>query len=307
MDTQHIKYLRLVAELGSISAAARDLEMTQSALTKIVSRAEDLVGAKLFSRRSRGVDLTPFGELFLRRTAVIEQEMYNLDQEVRALKAGQGGTVSIGVGQFWLGQIVPNVVAKLALDSPGVHIKVTTTTRAENLSRLQNGEIDLLLGRITDDLPDELYGEPLAVVKLYLMVRNGHPLAQMDRDIVLKDLEVFDWVLPPATDPTAIHISQTFADMGYSPNSVHVEAISRNFTTGLLQASDMITVVSDITMNQSMDGLTRLEVDELNWSDSAGVIRVKDRSLLPCCNRFLDLLRTEMDMMVNISDAEQPT
>lgn len=299
MDTQHIRYLRAVSEKGSISAAARDLEMTQSALTKIVSRAEDLVGAKLFERRSRGVDVTPFGDLFLRRTAKIEQEMYNLGQEVRAMKAGQGGTVSIGVGQFWIGHIVPNVVAKLTQDSPGVHIKVTTTTRAENLSRLQNGDIDILLGRITEDLPDELYGEQLAVVKLYLMVRDGHPLTKLKHAIKLEDVEPFGWVLPPATDPTAIHISQTFADMGYSPNSVHVEAISRNFTYGLLQASDLITVVSDITMNRTSDGLTRLEVDWLEWSDSAGVIRARDRTLLPCCSRFLDLLRAEMDTVVS--------
>lgn len=298
MDTQHIKYLRAVSEKGSISAAAREFEMTQSALTKIVSRAEDLVGAKLFERRSRGVDVTPFGELFLRRTAKIEQEMYNLGQEVQAMKAGQGGTISIGVGQFWIGHIVPNVVAKLTQDAPDVHIKITTTTRAENLSRLQSGDIDILLGRITEDLPEALYGEQLAVVKLYLMVRDGHPLTKLKRAIELEDLEPYGWVLPPETDPTAVHISQTFADMGYSPNSVHVEAISRHFTSGLLQASDLITVVSDITLNRSAEGLTRLEVNGLDWSDSAGVIRAKDRSLLPCCNQFLDLLRAEMDFVV---------
>ncbi len=304
METQHIKFLHSVAALGSISAAARELGMTQSALTKIVSRAEDIVGASLFERRSRGVDLTPFGELFLRHTAKIEQEIFNLNQEVRAMKAGQGGTVSIGVGQFWIGQIVPNVVAKLTSRAPDIHIKVGTNTREENLYRLQNGDIDILLGRITDDLPKELVGEQLAVVKLYLMVRDAHPLTRLSRPVMLDDLEPYGWVLPSASDPTAVHINQTFADMGFTPKSIPVEAVSRNFTAVLLRASDLITVVSDITTNRTADGLCRLDVDWLRWSDSAGAIRVKARSLLPCCNHFLELLREEMNSVIKTAPAE---
>jgi molybdate transport repressor ModE-like protein len=297
METEHIKYLKSIVEQGSISAAAREHGMTQSALTKIVSRAESLLGASLFERKSRGVDLTSFGALFLNRTAKIEQEMFNLSQDVRAMKAGDGGVVSIGVGQFWIGQIVPNVVAKMTKISPNVQIKIATSTREENLSRLQSGDIDMLLGRITDDLPAEMAGEQLAVVKLYLLVRQGHPLTKLKRTVKLKDLGPYGWVLPSPSDPTARHISQTFTEMEFEPNSIPVEAVSRNFTAGLLQASNLITVVSDITTNKISEGLCRLNVGGLEWSDSAGVIRLKERTLLPCCNRFLDLLRDEMGMM----------
>ena len=63
METQHIRFVRSVAKHGSISAAAREHGMTQSALTKIVSRAGGLVGARLFDRKSRGVELTHFSQL----------------------------------------------------------------------------------------------------------------------------------------------------------------------------------------------------------------------------------------------------
>jgi molybdate transport repressor ModE-like protein len=78
MDTLHIRFMRTVAEHGNISAAARELGITQPALTKIVSRVEDQMGARLFDRRPRGVTVTPFGELVLRRLDRVEYEMLSL-------------------------------------------------------------------------------------------------------------------------------------------------------------------------------------------------------------------------------------
>jgi hypothetical protein len=101
-------------------------------------------------------------------------------------------------------------------------------------------------------------------------------------------------------DPTAMSMSQIFAEKGFIPNSVPVEAASRNFTTGLLQSSDLITAVTDITTNSISEGLCRLEVKDFDWSVSAGAIRVANRTLFPCCKRFLDLLRDEMKRINSI-------
>ncbi len=85
METNQIQFLRTVAEHGNISSAAREIGLTQPALTKIVLRVEDIVGAKLFDRKSRGVRLTPFGDMFLHRMETVEREMLSLTHEVRAM------------------------------------------------------------------------------------------------------------------------------------------------------------------------------------------------------------------------------
>ena len=282
METQHIGFVRSIAEHGSISGAARELGITQSWLTKIVSRAEDLLGARLFDRQSHGVTLTPVGQVFLDRMAVVEREMRNFGQEVRAMKSGLGGTISVGVGQFWIGRIVPNVIAKLTQTAIDVEVEI-----------VDPGNIDFLLGRITDDLPEELYSEPLAEIRLYLMVRASHPLAALDRPIGLEDIKPYGWVLPASSDPTAVHIKQIFEEMGFVPKSVPVKAISRNLITGLLQTTDLVSVMTDISANTIPEGLRRLDADWLGWSSGAGIIRLRERTLLPCANRFLELLREE--------------
>lgn len=294
METNHIQFLRTVAEHGNISSAAREIGLTQPALTKIVLRVEDIVGAKLFERKSRGVRLTPYGDMFLQRMETVEREMLSLTHEVRAMKAGLSGTVSIGIGQVWIGNIIPNVVARLTKALPEVQVKISTGARDELLHQLQRGKLDFLLSRFTDDLPEGMQAEALADVKLYLVVRSGHPLAQLGRPVSLEDLEPYGWVLPPPTDPTAIHLDQVFRTLGTRQRPGSVEAVSQNLTIGLLKSTDLIGAMTEITVSKFGEGLHRLETDWLDWTRRAGVISLKDRSLLPCCTKFLEILREEI-------------
>ncbi|HSM40269.1 MAG TPA: LysR family transcriptional regulator [Afifellaceae bacterium] len=294
METQHIPFVRAVAEHRTISAAARELGISQPALTKIILRVEDLVGARLFDRQPRGVALTPFGELFLQRMDRVEREMLNLRSEVESLKAGLSGTVTIGVGQFWIGQIVPRVIVRLLKDAPDVQVKVRTGTRDQLLVALQRGKIDLMLGRFGDDLPDEFQSEALAAVAIHLTVREGHPLADIDHSVSVQDVRPYSWILPPPADPTAVHLEQVFREVFHSELPAAVEAVSQNVIVALLQASDMITAMPGITVNPPPSGLRRLHADWLSWTRSAGVISVREQTPLPCCARFLDLLRKEM-------------
>ncbi len=293
METEHIKFLRCIADSGSISAASREIGLTQPALTKIILRVEDLVGAKLFERQSRGVRLTSFGVTFLQRMERVEREMLELNLEVRAMKRGSSGTVSIGVGQFWIGSIVPKVVARLTAELPDVQIKINTGARDEMLSLLQKGQLDFILTRFTDDLPNDVQAESLAEVKIYLTARANHPLSALNRPVTAEDLEPYGWVLPSPTDPTAIHLEQLFKKLGSKQRPISVEVVSQSLTSEILQSSDLVTAMTEITVSKYNEGLCRLDTDWLDWSRTAGVISMKDRPLLPCCIKFLELLREE--------------
>lgn len=290
METQHIKFLQTVAELQNISAAARDLGMTQPALTKIVSRVEDQVGAKLFDRGPRGVSLTPLGEMCLQRMERVEREMTSLSNEVRSHKHGVSGTVSLAVGQFWLGRILPKVIVKLHGLAPDIQVRIRTGAREDLLMSLKNGEIDLMLGRITRDMPEGIVGEELAEVRMFLIARAGHPLAGLKRSVTPEELVEFGWVLPPRSDPT---IRYAFTEFGLEPPVATVEAVSRQFIDSILPESDFLTVIPGINGRQVGPDLAIIRADWLNWSSKAGVMMARDRQLLPCCQRFLEILRND--------------
>ena len=294
METQHFRYVRVIAAHGSISAAARELGLTQPALTKILSRIEDQTGGRLFERRARGVSLTPVGELFLERMERVDREMRFLRADVQSLQSGLSGRVAIGVGQFWIGHIVPLVVNRLRAEAPGVQIAIQTGARDQLLDLLLRGEIDLMLGRFAEDMPATVTAQPLADVRLYLTVREGHPLTALRRPIAPDDLRGFSWVLPPPADPTAIHVAEVFREKMGEPITAAVEAVSMNVVAALLASSDLIAILPGIAVNSAMPGLARLECDWLDWTREAGVIRVVRTRLPASVDRFLRLLREEV-------------
>jgi molybdate transport repressor ModE-like protein len=295
METRHIRLVRAIAARGSISAAARELGMTQPALTKILSRVEDNVGGRLFERRARGVTMTATGRLFLERMDRIDREMRFLMADVRSLETGLSGRVAVGVGQFWIGHIVPRVVGRLRREAPDVQVQILTGTRDQLLGLLQRGEVDLMLGRFGADLPATLVAEPVAAVQLYVTVRAGHPLARRGRPVTPANLRDYPWVLPPSADPTAIHMAAMFRKHLGTPIVAAVEAVSQNVVSGLLATSDMIAVLPGIAVNEPMAGLVQLQCNWLDWSREAGVIRVADTPLPASSERFLRLLREAVE------------
>lgn len=287
METQHIRLVRSVAKHQNISAAARELGMTQPSLIKIISRVEDVVGLKLLDRGPRGVTLTQFGDYFLDRMSRVEREMKNLDSEVRALNSGMNGTIAIGAGQFWIWHALPTVLSEIATESPDLKIKVSAGSRDDLLRGLSESEFDLLLARVDEDLFDDMVGEELAEVRMSLVARKGHPLAGTD-SVGVQTLEEYGWILPPGLNST---VRYAFSEVGVEPPAPRVETVVGNLVIKLLCATDMVTIIPEVGHRTVPDGLCRLNADWLTWRCSVGVVRDAHRTLLPCCDYFIEKMR----------------
>lgn len=128
----------LAAELGSFSAAGRRLGLSPSAVSKLVARVEDRLGARLLLRSTRALRLTPEGEAYLARAQHILAE---IDAAERAVASGAGAVprgklrVSASVG-FGVSCVVPLVPAFLALH-PAVQLDLS----------LSDGLVDLVEDR----------------------------------------------------------------------------------------------------------------------------------------------------------------
>ena len=78
MTNNQIKYMIEVAETGSVNQAARNLYISQSALSNAIMSVEQEFGRKIFNRSSRGMTLTPFGKLFIAYITPIHQQLTQL-------------------------------------------------------------------------------------------------------------------------------------------------------------------------------------------------------------------------------------
>jgi DNA-binding transcriptional LysR family regulator len=120
-------------ELGGFSAAARDLDLTPSALSKLTTRLEDRLGVRLMNRTTRKLALTAEGEAYFASAKRILGEIAEAEAEVTRFAAHPKGLLRINVGAaFGLHQLAPALPSFLQ-KYPDIELDITVTDRLVDL------------------------------------------------------------------------------------------------------------------------------------------------------------------------------
>lgn len=176
-----------VAKHLHFGRAAAELNMTQPPLSRQIQKLERLVGAELLDRDNRHVRLTAAGELFLAETRKLLGMAERAPEGARRVAAGSHGLVRIGftaaAGFGLLGNLL-NVVAEA---EPGIDIDLVEMVTAEQLIALDEGRIDVALGRV-HTAPAELQAQLLLAEKLILAVPEHSDLAHRGRTLSRADV-----------------------------------------------------------------------------------------------------------------------
>lgn len=136
-------------ELGGFSAAARELQLTPSAISKLVTRLEDRLGVRLLNRTTRKLALTPEGEAFMLRSQRIIADIAEAEDEVARFRARPRGLLRVNVGTaFALHALAPALPAFLARH-PEVEVELTVTDRLVDLIE-ENADLGIRTGALRD-------------------------------------------------------------------------------------------------------------------------------------------------------------
>ncbi|WP_207478384.1 LysR family transcriptional regulator [Arenibaculum pallidiluteum] len=187
MELRHLKYFVAVAEEGSLSVAAeKRLHTAQPSLSRQLRDLELEVGAQLFIRSSRGVELTPAGRAFL------DHARLTLNQAAEAIAAARRAArppkASFSVG-FLTGQEVewlPHVTRVLRDQLKDIDLRVSSDFSPHVAEAVQRGESDLGFSRI-EPQPDVSY-KVIAVEPIVAILPSEHPLTSRS-EIDPKDLD----------------------------------------------------------------------------------------------------------------------
>src|SRR5437870_8016590 len=98
MELRHLRYFVAIAEERSFTRAAECLWVAQPGLSTQIRRLEAELGVQLFERHTRGVDLTPAGELFLERARVTLAAAETAAATACDIEAGVIGSLRLGLG-----------------------------------------------------------------------------------------------------------------------------------------------------------------------------------------------------------------
>ena len=131
--TSDLRVFVRVLDRGSFSAAAKDLGITPSAVSKLVSRLEDRLGVRLLNRSTRRLALTPEGETFLSRARRIVADIDEAEAEVASARGAPRGRLRVNAGTaFGLHQLAP-ALAEFLGRYPEIDIDLSITDRLVDL------------------------------------------------------------------------------------------------------------------------------------------------------------------------------
>jgi len=291
-----LRHVELIAELHdcrSILKASRRLSLTQPTVTKALRDVESILGVRLFERSNRGLEPTAYGEIFARHAKIVLAQLRHAAEELESLRAGYSGKVTVGTLLAASASILPDAIAMLKKERPGVAISVVMGTYDILMPSLLVGDLDMVLGRLPEEgrsralVYEEFYAEPICIV-----TRRGHPLSRKRR-LSLRELANEAWLLPLPETALRRQIERAFIEAGAPlPRNV-IESVSILTNRALLRKSDCIGVMPyHVALDDVEQGLLAILPVKLKSIETpVGAILRAPGTLPPAASALLDCLR----------------
>lgn len=177
IDIQPLAILREIDRTGSLTQAAEQLCLTQSAVSHAIRRFEDRYSVKLLEREGHKLRFTLAGEYLLGLALRVLPQLEHATNVLEDYARGRRGSIRVGMEchpcQNWLMRIVDPFLAEW----PDVELDVTTAFQFGGLAALLGHEIDILITPDPVERPGLEY-KPVFNYELVLAVAATHPLAQ---------------------------------------------------------------------------------------------------------------------------------
>ena len=242
MNLSKLRYVLAVDRAGAISAAARDLHITQSAVTKAVADIEAELGFAIFERRARGVVATVAGRGFIDRAARILSDMDQLVTDARTGRETRDRVLRIGIAPPSLEGLMNRAAQHLVMQHPEVRLHLRGVPFETGMQLLRQGDLDTLIAPEHGLMGEAGFTmEPLPPLRARMYGRKGHPLT--GRPVSAADLAKYPIISP---DLSGAHVRPLLGVLEHlEGDPVRELHIIENFpmASGIIERTDALGVV----------------------------------------------------------------
>ncbi|MFF2136932.1 LysR family transcriptional regulator [Streptomyces sp. NPDC058193] len=262
IDVQRLRILRAVAEQGSFNRAAAALHLTPSAVSQHVAVLERSLGAQVVARSTRGVTLTPAGQIMVAAAESVAAELEHAQQQVDQLNTGH---VQLTVATFTSGGrlLLPGALTRLVPVQPRIVLHVREGEPEDTLPLVRQGAVDVALAYHFDGpLPvgpgggSSLEWTPIMKDPLHVVLPDGHRLA--DRDVLdLTELAAEPWVLGCLKTESYL---RRFAEGAGFTAEVRGTTTDYFFARSLVAAGLGISLIPSIALTPEIPGLRAIPI-----------------------------------------------
>lgn len=199
MLLKQIAYFQAVVDTGSFSEAAEQCHISQSAVSQQVKALEADLGVELLSRHNRTFSLTPAGELFYRKSAVVLADLEQLRKDILRTATGKEAVLRIGYLKCYGGTEFQDAIADFSEAYPDVRLEVRNGNHEDLYQALITEDVDLVLNDQRRAFADGYVNFELIKSHCFIEISAHHPLAKLDR-VEVTDLKNTPCILVAGKD-----------------------------------------------------------------------------------------------------------
>ncbi|MCY0967044.1 pca operon transcription factor PcaQ [Parathalassolituus penaei] len=249
---RHLQCFLEVSRQGSVGRAADVLALTQPAVSKKLKELEDMLGVRLLDRSKKGVELTQFGEVFIKYAGTSVAALREGANSVAEAKHKGRARLSIGVLPTVAASLMPMTVQKFRESGLDVTLNIVSAQNTLLLSQLRVGELDLVIGRLGE--PEQVTGltfEHLYSERVSFVVRPGHPLLQGNFDA--SGIAEYTVLYPPQGSIIFPAVESYMVALGIGSIPDRIETISDSFGKEYTRHCNAIWIVSRGVVSRELE------------------------------------------------------
>jgi LysR family pca operon transcriptional activator len=298
VQLRHLRCFVAVAQERHLARAAERLALSQPAISKTLTELEALAGTRLVERGGagrRGVQgLTAAGEQLLAQALRVLEAIDASAQAVVPVAGERLERLRIGALPSVAPSLLPQALAKLRAHRPGLQIVVKSAANAVLLDELRAGELDVVVGRMSDpSLMGGLSFELLHTEPLVFVARPGHPLAT--RGASARAALAYPLVVYGEGTVPRHHTESLLASLGLALPADALQTLDVSMAGALVAASDSVWITPlGAARNDIATGrLLRLRIATPGTEEPVGLLLRTDAPASPARAALVALLREE--------------
>ncbi|MGN0173259.1 MAG: LysR family transcriptional regulator [Acutalibacteraceae bacterium] len=279
-----------VAREKSLSAAAKKLYVSQSAVSQSIKQLEKSLDAKLFDRKSRGVELTPEGKLLFEYADNAYTLLENAMTKFSEMKDLKFGNIKIGASDTVCALLLTNVLKEFHAKYPDINIQLINNTTGQLLSQLKLGEIDMAFVALPIEENEGLFIKKIVDINDCFVV-SGKYSSLARRTINLKELENYPVLMLDKKSSSRLFLDKFLNKKGINIKPC-VELGSIDLLTKFAEIGIGVSAVIEQYVSEKLVSgeLEKLQLSEPIPKRAIGLVTLENVSLSPSSKKLIDLM-----------------
>lgn len=284
------RVFREVAETGNISMAAKNLYISQSAVSQSIKQLETALQARLFSRSPRGVSLTGEGQMLYQYVRSALSLLSTGEDKLSQAQQLLLGTLTIGASDTVTGWFLTPYLERFHREHPGIRLKIVSGRSAKVLSLLKSGVVDIAFASTPAD-PSSLTDWPCFQTHAAFVAGSGYD-CDFDHVYTAREIAEFPLILLERKASSRVFLEQTFLKYGVTLTP-EIELSSRSLLVSLARIGLGVAGVTLEFVQDALDAgdIRLLKTDFSIPARSVDMCTLRDVSPTAAAAAFMEMVR----------------